>query len=263
MKYFKTLWVASSLVFSLSAIADPGVKSDVKGPEVKEALGASSSSSSPAGPAGEELNVDAIKEKYWARGNETELGVVQNRTFSKKRKIEFSLLGGFLFSDPFLDIKTLGFSLGFHANEYVSFHLLAFKDLVGPSTALSTFETTSGATANTNKPQNYVGGEVMGSVFYGKLSVLGQSIIYYDLYLLGGLGRTSTESGNYLTPSAGIGQRFYLNQLMSIRVDYRLMHYEETILEKVITPKLGQSVGNRQNWSSSLIIGVSFTPFGI
>src|SRR6476659_8308907 len=100
----------------------------------------SSSSNSSSNTDAEQVNVDSIKEKYWARGNETELGVVQNRTFSKTGKFEFSLLGGALYSDPFLDVKMLGGTLGYHINEYFSFHLMAFKDLVSPSAALLTFQ---------------------------------------------------------------------------------------------------------------------------
>ena len=34
---------------------------------------------------------------------------------------------------------------------------------------------------------------------HGKLSLIGKSIIYYDLHLLGGVGQTSTEAGTYRT----------------------------------------------------------------
>jgi outer membrane beta-barrel protein len=99
-------------------------------------------------------------------------------------------------------------------------------------------------------------------MLYGKLSVLGKSIIYYDLHLLGGLGYTRTENGSYATPSLGIGQRFYLSKLTSFRVDYRLQYYNETLIEKQITTKLGQPVGARDNFNNTITFGFSFMLFG-
>ncbi len=210
----------------------------------------------------EQMNVDSIKEKYWARGDETDLGVVQNRTYSKKHKLEVSLIGGVLYSDPFLNVQNLGFSVGYHFNEYISAHLVALKDVVGPSSALVTFQNTLGATVDTNIPRYYVGLEGMGSLFYGKLSVLGKSIIYYDFYFLAGLGDTNTESGNYASPSLGLGQRFYINRFFSVRLDYRLMFYRETIIEKVIPTQIGNSLGQRNNWNNIVTLGFCFANFG-
>ncbi len=210
----------------------------------------------------EQVNVDAIKEKYWALGNETELGVVQNRAFTKKGKYELSVNLGVLYSDPFLDIKTLSFSAGYHVSEYLSFHLIAMKHLSAPSSALQTFQDTLGATVSTNIPSTYLGAEGMGSLFYGKLSVLGKSIIYYDFYFLGGVGATNTESGTFVTPSLGLGQRFYINRLLSFRLDYRLMYYNEKILEKEVPTQLGQLRGWRGNWSNTVNFGISFSTFG-
>lgn len=209
----------------------------------------------------EQVNVDQIKEKYWARGNETELGVVQNRTFSKKGKVEFSLLTGVVFSDPFLSVNIAGGSIGYHLSEYLALQITGFHHLVTSSSALLTFQQSSGATTNTNNPRNYLGMEGMWSVFYGKLSVLGQSIIYYDFHLLGGFGLTDTESGMNATPSLGLGQRFYLSKTISVKLDYRLQFYRENIIEKQVVTQLGQSRGLRDNWSNTITIGLGFMFF--
>lgn len=206
----------------------------------------------------QEADVDKIKEKYWARGQESELGVVQNRTYSKARKFNAGLIGGTVFSDPFLSTKILGGSLGYHFNETLGVQALAWKAYVSPSTALQTFEEFRGATANTNPPQWYAGTEATASIIYGKLSLAGLSIIYYDLHGIVGAGITQTESGRYATPHVGIGQRFFLSRLASLRIDYRLMGYRETIVEKEIPTKLGEPVGSRNNWSNTISIGVDF-----
>jgi outer membrane beta-barrel protein len=206
----------------------------------------------------EKVNVDTIKERYWARGESSELGVVQNRLYSKERKFELGTFGGVISTDPFLSVKNTGATLGYHFSEYLALHAVGWKSFVGPSTALTTFEQTIQATTNFNAPRSFFGLEGMASILYGKLSLVGKSIIYYDFHFTAGMGATWTESGTYATPNFGVGQQIYLSKAASLRVDYRLMHYREKIIEKVITPKLGQVVGERANWSNVVTVGVDF-----
>ena len=208
--------------------------------------------------AAEEADVSAIKEKYWARGDESELGVVQNRTYSKAKRVEFSLFYGFVSSDPFLQINSLGGSVGYNFSEYLSVSLIGWNYSVSPSAALLTFQETLGATTNNNPPKYYLGGEVSASLLYGKLSLLGKKIIYYDFHLTAGAGETVTLNGTYVTPSLGLGQRVYLSQQTFLRVGYTVQRYNEQIIERVITPKIGQVVGSRVNWNNSILIGVGF-----
>ena len=111
-----------------------------------------------------------------------------------------------------------------------------------------------------------LGTEGAASLIYGKLSLVGKSILYYDMHLLGGMGATSTESGTYFTPHIGIGQQVFLNKNMSIKLDYRLMEYTELLLDKIsVGPNAGKPIlGNpyRVNWTHSIVIGVDFL-FGI
>ncbi|OFZ78767.1 MAG: hypothetical protein A2583_09865 [Bdellovibrionales bacterium RIFOXYD1_FULL_53_11] len=210
-----------------------------------------------AGEKTEQVNVEGIKEKYWARGNETEMGVVQNRLYSKAYKFELGAFGGIAATDPFLSVKNIGGSLGFHFSEYLALHFVGWKNYVGPSSALLTFEETIQGTTNYNAPKYFLGGEVAGSILYGKLSLVGKAIIYYDLHLTAGAGTTATMSGNYFTPYGGIGQQVYLSKYFSLKVDYRLMRYSETIIERVITTKIGKPVGTRTNWTNEVTLGVT------
>jgi outer membrane beta-barrel protein len=202
--------------------------------------------------------VDSVRNRYWARGDESEMGVVQNRTFSKRNRLELGIFGGSLSTDPFLAVQTLGVRIGYHLNETFSAHLLSWHSFVTPSTALQTFEDTLGATTNNNPPKNYIGAEGTASLIYGKLSLLGKKILYYDMHALAGAGVTATDSGNYLTPHAGLGQQVFISQSLSLRVDYRAQFYRETIIEKVITARLGEVVGERNNWNHSFQIGISY-----
>lgn len=206
----------------------------------------------------EVVDLNPVRERYWTRGEESEISVVQNRQFKKAGRLDLGLAAGLVSSDPFLKTQLLGGSIGYHVNEYFSVHALGWKHFVSGSTALKTFEETLGATTNNNPPRSYLGVEALGSLIYGKLSLIGQSILYYDLHFSAGVGAMGTESGTSLSPSLGIGQQIHLSEKVSLRFDYRLQYYRETLTEKVITPKLGQVIGQRDNWSNTVTLGVQY-----
>jgi len=216
------------------------------------------SASAPPKESAEVVDLSAVRERYWSRGEESEISVVQNRQYKKAQRFDLGLMAGIVSSDPFLKTTTFGGSIGYHFSEYFSAHLIGMKHIVSGSTALKTFEETLGATTNNNPAKSYFGLEVLGSLIYGKLSIIGRSILYYDLHLSAGTGAMTTENGTSLSPSLGIGQQIHLSDQLSLRVDYRLQYYRETLIEKVITPKLGQVVGQRDNWSNTVTVGVQY-----
>lgn len=222
----------------------------------------------PAAPAAddtgaERVNTETIKEKYWARGNENELGVVQNRLYSKEHHYEFSLLGGFDFTDPMLSVHPVGGRIGYHFSEYFSAHLIGWKAFSGNSGTLNDLLANKtpdqvGTAYNTNAPQYYLGSEAQWSLLYGKLSVVGKAIIHYDLHFMAGVGDMKTETGHDFEQHVGIGQQFFLGKASFLAIDYRLMHYHESIPQKVIPTQIGQTVGTRENFSNVITLGIGF-----
>lgn len=256
-KQFVTLIIFSSAVllqFATGAIA--------LGAEKPSQPAQAPAAASPDDQA-ERVSTEAIKEKYWARGEESEVGVVQNRLYSKAHHFEASLLGGFDFNDPMLSVYTLGARIGYHFNEYFSMHLIAWKAFSGASSTQTDLLNNKspdqvGTVLNTNPPQYFVSPEAQWSLLYGKLSVVGKAIIHYDLHFMVGLGAMKTESGTDFSQHLGIGQQFFLSKTSFLNVDYRLVHYNETIVQKVIPTQLGQVIGTRANWSNVITLGVGF-----
>ena len=188
------------------------------------------------GSEAERLNIENIKQKYWARGDESELGVVQNRMYTKSKKFELGLYAGVVATDPFLSVYSLGASLNYNFNEYISLGVFGYKDYVSPSSALvflrNPYPNGAGSDTSTNEPRWFMGTlKPSPACLYGKLSLIGKAIIHYDFHFIGGVGVTSTESGKYFTPEIGVGQQFYLTRYMTLRADYRLMIHNETILQ--------------------------------
>lgn len=204
------------------------------------------------------LPIDRVKERYWENGRETELRVVQNRLYTQAKKFEFGVFGGFVSQDPFLSIKNYGAELSYHLDDFWAITLMGWKDASNPSSALNTLEQANNVTANTNIPNHFYGGVIDYVPIYGKLSLVGKAIIYFDTRISLGLGKTQTETGNNVTPLFGVGEQIYLNRYSSLRIDYRLFEYGEDLAEKTTTaPNYGQIVSHRTSWNSNFIVGLT------
>ena len=207
----------------------------------------------------ERVNVDILKQRYWETADDTDPKVVQNRIYKKEHKFELGLFVGTLSSDPFLSVRSLGGSLGFHFTETWGLNLFAWKSFSSKSSSLDRLEQETGRSANTNDPKSYKGGEIAYSPIYGKLSVFGKAILHYDLHFLGGAGITDTQSGIQTTLHLGVGQQIYLSKVAALRLDYRLMRYNENILEQhSLVVGLGKVIASRVNFTDALTLGVSF-----
>ena len=202
---------------------------------------------------GETVDVSKITEKYWAQGKDTELGVVQNRKYTSEHKFELEAFAGILSTDPFLSVHSIGGSIGYHFSQYLSLHAVAWKAAVSPSDAYRAFEAQAASTAtlNTNPPKSFYGLQGNFNFLYGKASLFGHAIIYVDLFILGGLGVTDTSTGNDITPFIGIGQKIHLNRYMALDLDYRIMHFNESVNNNGV-------MQGRSNNTDAINLGISF-----
>jgi outer membrane beta-barrel protein len=210
-----------------------------------------------ADEANKKVEVDKLKKKYWSQqaGNE----VVQDRLYTKAGKFEIGTYGGLFNTDPFLEIVTAGLSVGYHFDELFSLHLLGWKSWSRGSSALNTLETTSTkSTANTNHQRGLLGAEFRASIVYGKLSLLGKMILYYDFYVNLGGGRLDSESGAIYAPFMGVGQQIYLSERISLKLDFKELWFKEDVLEKSTGSNKGKVATTRTNWSNTVYLGLAF-----
>lgn len=207
--------------------------------------------------SGQRLEIDSFKKKYWEKGEDSGLAVVQNRLYSKGGRFEAAVFAGSVSTDPFLKVRNLGGILGYFFSEEIGVNAIYWKNFVSESSALGTLREQTGLTTNTNEPASFYGGEITYSPIYGKLSLSGKFIIYYDFHVLLGLGVTNTETGSPLTPELGLGQQIYLAKKTTLRVDYRLTYYREDIKEKVSLARRGQVIGTRDTFNDVITLGLT------
>jgi outer membrane beta-barrel protein len=202
---------------------------------------------------GEAVDVSKITEKYWAGGEESELGVVQNRQYSSEGHFEVDLLGARISSDPFFSTTGYGGSIGYHFSNDLSLHAIALKASARDSDAYQKLRIEApSADLFRNAPKGFYGLQANANLLYGKASLFGKLILYLDLFLLGGAGVTDTETGKNFTPFLGIGQKLRLSRFALLHLDYRIMRYSETVRNS-----LGD-LRERTNTSDAVTFGLGF-----
>ncbi len=211
----------------------------------------------PSTAKGVETDVKNLRQRYWARGDSTELAVIQNRQYKKAGKLRLGLGGGFVSTDPFLSVKSAGGSLGYYFGENWALQLSGSKYFVSSSSALQTLEVTGNGTL-LNRPKSQVAIEALVSPLYGKLSFIGDSILYFDFYLLGGLGLVSAENGSSIAPHLGLGQQIYLSKSVALTLELRVLRYKENLTAPAnVTIPAGTDT-QRVNYSWASQIGLAF-----
>lgn len=225
------------------------------------AMGSSAAVAAPSSkraPTPRDVEVNTVKEAYWNRTSEGDIEVVQNRKFSKARRLSLLAGVGTVSADPFLAVKSIGGELSYHFTEAFAVAAVYRKFIVSNSSYLDELQsglvTGTSSTANTNRPNAFYGGEIEWSPLYGKISLSGTSIVHYDAHVLLGAGITDTESGKYFTPTIGFGPQFYLTSAVALRLDYRLGIYKETIPERVLNTR--PNAGERTNYSHQVALGL-------
>jgi outer membrane beta-barrel protein len=203
----------------------------------------SSNPTSASSNSAEQLQVENLTNNYWNQVAEVEVGVVQNRVYTKKHKIEFELFGGFFLGDPFVNSYPYGLSAGFHLNELFSFHGV-FAGVANQNSqdfynlkkdVQSQTTTPIIVSPEVNRVSRVLLAEGRASLMYGKISLLGKAIQYFDAFASLGLGTVKNQTDNEFALALGVGQQFHILKSLSLLISYRMLYHRETITVQQIS----------------------------
>jgi outer membrane beta-barrel protein len=192
---------------------------------------------------------------------------VENRFFLKEGRFEISPLFGYVPNNPFARRYMAGGILGYHFGEAFSAQAEVLyspdngendlKPLVevlldrAANSGPGTTPTGTGVPTEFQQPlDKAILTAAFGpawSPFYGKINLVGETVLSFDFYVFGGVGMVSkvnyiatydenqtdgnfvelTDKGNEVKVSfyAGIGQNYFVNQFMAVKIDIRGMFY--------------------------------------
>jgi outer membrane beta-barrel protein len=180
---------------------------------------------------------------------------VSGHLFLKKGRFELSPSTTISVRDAFFTKYILGGTLTFHPMETLGLSLRAGYSIptVAGASQICTFENTEGgsATRGCRLPTleelrtqsapgelNLVGGvDVQWAPIYGKMSLLAEQFLHFDLYGIGGASAIQYRGpggASQLTVggNVGVGMRFFLNRWMTVRTEFRDLIY----VEKAVNP---------------------------
>lgn len=247
---------AFRLLMSLClAPALASAQSESKPAESKPAPKPSASAASSESEAGDVSEVDKddigpLKER---------IVPVSGHLFLKKGRLEISPSVTMSFRDAFFTKYVLGGTVTYHPVETLGVSLRAGYALPSVSGAAQICrfkdDAAGGVTRGCGAPRwedvdgrapgqiTLMGGlDVQWAPIYGKVSLLAEKFIHFDMYAIGGVSavqyRGPPEEGEtnastaFITPGAnvGLGARFFLNRWMTLRTEVRDLIYVEKAL---------------------------------
>lgn len=186
-----------------------------------------------------------------AGGKEEPLPLIQNRFFVKKNRFEFGPSYGYIPNNAFMVSQTIGLTLAYHFSEDFAVEAVpmfgppgSYKNL---TVRLVQIAQESGNTAF-QQPADQI---TIGAIFaarwapvYGKINLVGEGVLNFDLYGTLGLGivgintryyiynpdtlvepASNLENNVYPAANIGVGMNFFLNQFIALKIDARGLPY--------------------------------------
>jgi outer membrane beta-barrel protein len=169
---------------------------------------------------------------------QTGRGVVRPALFTKAKRIEISPFFGYVSNDPWTTGYIPGASVVYHLSDRTALDFTAGYGLYSNKTLVDqVIQETGNPPTLISRPSYFVTANYAWSPLYGKLNLLGEVVVHYDLFLVGGVGVAGDEievnkrTGGTVEQSIstqifpvvdfGVGQRFFLNNWFAVRLDVR------------------------------------------
>lgn len=206
--------------------------------------------------------IDAIEKFRSDEGDHQR--AVENRFFLKEKRFEISPVLGYVPNNPFARRYMVGGIFGFHFNELLSAQAeimfspdLGENDLKGLTSVLleRAYQANSGGEGGIAFQQPLDKAALTGAFgvawapLYGKINLVGEKVLNFDFYLFLGGGMISKknfvatfdeagyQAGTDIVtltpldnevefgPYVGIGQNYFLNRVMAVKIDLRAAFY--------------------------------------
>lgn len=189
------------------------------------------------------------------RAREIKRPAITNRFFLKESRFELGVIGGIVPNNPFSKRYVGSLDLAYHLSEEFAFEALisyspdlAESDLKGLTSALVLIA--QGDSGDFQQPLDKVtlaaNFGARWSPLYGKINLVGETVLNFDLYFVGGIGMLAKT--NYfavyadspcfcelipgapaneveIAPMVGTGMDFFLTQGMALKLDARMSLY--------------------------------------
>lgn len=155
---------------------------------------------------------------------------VKNRNVTTQGRIDVGIFGGLALTEPIANTTKVGLELNYHMNENHSLGAMFSVNSTGLSKDAQGLKNDFGLDFNrAPKPQSTMMLDYNYSPFYGKMSVTKDGVMNTTIYGSGAVGIVKYEHKSFPAIAIGIGERFYFNRNLSLKVDLRIFAHQAPI----------------------------------
>lgn len=189
--------------------------------------------------------------------------VVRNKIFYKTGKFEPSIVAGTMPYDSLINHYLLGGRLAWHLSDHFGWEVADLQFSIPSVTAYTRNFVTQFTVSDleTQRLKMIVASNFLMSPIYGKIRLTGSQVLYFDLYLVAGVGVANNDTVKvfYDGTSAqesivrtgfdplfdfGLGFKFFLNRAMGLTFDLRdYVVYSELYGKKTMKSNYTVSLG--------------------
>ncbi len=226
--------------------------------------------------APKKVDVEGLEKRYWAP-KDKKFSVVQNRTYTKTKKISLTIMPGLMLNEEYSEGFGLDIGVGYMFNDRWGLEA-EFQSVSLSDNDLQKEVIGLGGFINHGKLENYFGVTGKWMPFYAKMSFLSQKILYFDMTLGASLGMSSyaiqgsrsdgtagsstdsydVRSESALTYGFEISQSFYVSKRMAIRFDYKHRWHNQDVFDFTTIGSSGNKLESRVEDNISLNLGLTY-----
>mgnify|MGYP001606011073 CR=1 FL=1 len=215
--------------------------------------------------ASDKVDITELEEKYWS-SKDTDFSVVQNRTYTKEKRIALTTQWGKPTSDSYNTGSLYNLGLNFYFNERNGVGIEYNKFEFNNSKLVNVFVNSYGNQPDRTRHKSFVGLFYNWVPVYAKVSLLSKKILYFDLSISPGIGMTEydqfvlggDQSDSTMSYCLDVSQHFFLSKQIALRFDFKNRWQKEKVLEYNGATVNGRVLSNDMVQSTFLMFGLQY-----
>ncbi len=218
----------------------------------------------------DKVDLKALEEKYWS-AKDDDLGVVQNRAYTKTNRIFTSIGIGPLINDEWIVGQVTHLSAGYFFSEHWGLELSYNQGTLRKNDGVDRIAQQNGLQPDHNK---FIDSTLLYGTwvpFYGKMSLADKKIIYFDMQFGLGIGQVSYE--NQIDPAEGssqkssataigldITQQFFFSNHLAVRVDLKNRWSTQKVQKYRVSGSTtgGRNLPDKSQQDTTFQVGLTF-----
>lgn len=155
---------------------------------------------------------------------------VKNRNVKDFGTFDFGFFGGLALTEPISNTTKFGVNLNYHFNETHSLGILWAKNSSGLSKDAQGIKDDYGLDyGRAPYPEYTLMADYNFKAFYGKLSFTSNSVVNTSIYASVAGGTVKYIHKSYPALALGLGERFYMTNQLSLKIDLRFYAHQAPI----------------------------------